>query len=220
MIRVEVRQPKQVQIKTNANVTVSDGGYERGYEAGYEVGNTEGYTKGMEDGFVSGLEDLFLKTIKRFSSNKVIAVESHTFMNCTELVELNIPNLTSIPISMCHNCTKLKQVIFPKITGGVGISAFQLSTSLEYADVGEATSIGAAAFYGCTALHTLIIRGSSVASMGNSNALYNSHIYKGTGYIYVPAALVDNYKAATNWSTFAAQIRAIEDYPEITGGES
>lgn len=40
----------------------------------------------------------------------------------------------------------------------------------------------------------------------------------GTGYIYVPAALVDSYKAATNWSTYADQIRAIEDYPDITGG--
>jgi hypothetical protein len=40
----------------------------------------------------------------------------------------------------------------------------------------------------------------------------------GTGYIYVPATLVDTYKAGTNWSTHADQIRAIEDYPEITGG--
>ena len=39
-----------------------------------------------------------------------------------------------------------------------------------------------------------------------------------TGYIYVPRALVNSYKAATNWSTFASQIRAIEDYPDITGG--
>ena len=35
---------------------------------------------------------------------------------------------------------------------------------------------------------------------------------------YVPTSLVDTYKSATNWSTYAEQIRAIEDYPEITGG--
>lgn len=34
----------------------------------------------------------------------------------------------------------------------------------------------------------------------------------GTGYIYVPRALVDTYKAATNWSTIADQFRALEDY--------
>lgn len=193
---------------------LSDGGYERGYAAGYEEGETEGYAKGVDDGSVSGLEDLFLKTIKRFSSDKVIAVESYTFMNCTELVELNIPNLRSVPISMCQNCAKLKQVIFPKITGGVGISAFQLNNSLEFADVGEATSIGAAAFYNCQSLHTLIIRGSSVAPMGNSNTLYNSLIYKGTGYIYVPDNLVDSYKAAVNWSTYASQIKPISELEE------
>ena len=38
-------------------------------------------------------------------------------------------------------------------------------------------------------------------------------------YIYVPRALVEDYKVATNWSTFADRIRAIEDYPEICGGE-
>ena len=38
---------------------------------------------------------------------------------------------------------------------------------------------------------------------------------KGTGYIYVPRALLNDYKTAENWSTYAAQIRAIEDYPEL-----
>lgn len=42
-------------------------------------------------------------------------------------------------------------------------------------------------------------------------------IASATGYIYVPQSLVDQYKAATNWATYANQIRAIEDYPEITG---
>ena len=37
-------------------------------------------------------------------------------------------------------------------------------------------------------------------------------IASGAGYIYVPAALVDSYKVATNWSTYAAQFRALEDY--------
>ena len=41
---------------------------------------------------------------------------------------------------------------------------------------------------------------------------------KGTGYVYVPASLIETYKTATNWSAFANQFRAIEDYPEICGG--
>ena len=61
---------------------------------------------------------------------------------------------------------------------------------------------------------------STMAKLDNTNTFNSTPIASGTGYIYVPAALVDNYKAATNWSTYANQIRAIEDYPEICGGET
>jgi hypothetical protein len=54
--------------------------------------------------------------------------------------------------------------------------------------------------------------------MSNVNVLQLTKIANGEGYIYVPASMVDSYKSASNWSTYAAQIRAIEDYPEITGG--
>lgn len=36
-------------------------------------------------------------------------------------------------------------------------------------------------------------------------------IQNGTGYIYVPASLVDSYRAATNWTYFSNQISAFED---------
>ena len=42
-------------------------------------------------------------------------------------------------------------------------------------------------------------------------------ISKGTGYIYVPKALVESYQAHEKWSTYSNQFRAIEDYPEICG---
>lgn len=193
---------------------ISNGGYERGYAAGYNEGNAEGYNKGVKDGYDNGAEDLVFRTIKNFSSNKVTEVKTCMFQDCAELIELNIPNLKSVPNNMCQNCTKIKEVIFPKITGGVGISAFQNCPQLEYADVGDATSIGAAAFYADTSLHTLIIRGSAVAPMGNSNALYNTHIYHKRSYVYVPDNLVEQYKTATNWSVYASQIKPISELGE------
>jgi hypothetical protein len=50
-----------------------------------------------------------------------------------------------------------------------------------------------------------------VATFGG-NAFDQSPIKSGTGYIYVPRALVEDYKVATNWSAYASQFRAIEDY--------
>lgn len=67
-------------------------------------------------------------------------------------------------------------------------------------------------FYRCSALTAVIIRSPAVCTMSDSNAFASTPIKSGTGYIYVPAALVDSYKAETNWSTYAAQFRALEDY--------
>lgn len=78
--------------------------------------------------------------------------------------------------------------------------------------------INDADFRQCSALTTVIIRTPAVCTLSTSNAFKETPIESGTGYIYVPAALVDSYKAATNWSVYADQIRAIEDYPDICGG--
>jgi D-alanyl-D-alanine carboxypeptidase len=100
----------------------------------------------------------------------------------------------------------------------IGANAFCDCTALTVVDVPEVTKIDANAFGGCTALEALILRSNTVVTMANANALGNSGIAKGTGFVYVPSALVDSYKAATNWSTYASQFRAIEDYPDICGG--
>lgn len=78
-------------------------------------------------------------------------------------------------------------------------------------DLWAATQIKSNAFFDCDSLATLVIRTSSVCSLGSS-ALAWSVIHNKKGYIYVPRALVDSYKTATNWSTYASQFRALEDY--------
>lgn len=97
---------------------------------------------------------------------------------------------------------------------GVGEYAFYGSASLSKVELKAAASIGESAFEGCASLTMLILRKSDAVVTLCSNALNNSAIANGTGYVYVPAALVDSYKAASGWSTYASQIRAIEDYPE------
>lgn len=76
----------------------------------------------------------------------------------------------------------------------------------------------------CEELNTLILPGNEVPVLGDLDALSYTPIEYGAGYIYVPRALLSDtdatkdYRRATNWSEYASQIRAIEDYPEITGG--
>lgn len=94
-----------------------------------------------------------------------------------------------------YNCTKLKKI------------DFDVLEEMQDAD-----------FYRCSALTAVIIRSPAVCTMSNSSAFKLTPIASGTGYIYVPAALMDQYKAATNWTAYADQIRAIEAYPDICGG--
>lgn len=124
-------------------------------------------------------------------------------------------------------CTALTKATLPYVKS-LTRYAFRNCTSLHTVDLGNTSltrlNINANAFNGASALTTLIIRANVVASLQATTAFTGTLIAKasdgtdGIGCIYVPSSLVDSYKAATNWSTFINQIRAIEDYPEITGG--
>ena len=87
------------------------------------------------------------------------------------------------------------------------------STIIQTAALIGAVSIGSYAFRYDEELKSLILRNpNAVCTLSNKNAFNNSSILNGTGYIYVPSALIEQYKVATNWSTYASQFRALESY--------
>ena len=114
-------------------------------------------------------------------------------------------------------CTKLTSVVLPAVAATDGNSMIDCS-ALTKADFSNLQNIRYSTFYSNKKLVTLIIRTQVVAKLENTSAFKATPIASGTGYVYVPSALVNSYKSATNWSTYADQIRAIEDYPDITGG--
>ena len=147
----------------------------------------------------------------------VTAQDKNHFYGCSSLRHINMPMLVTVAIGMFKG-SALTEVVLPKATT-VEEMSFQDCKSLRVVDLPVATYIDWGAFK-TTALEVLILRTeSSVCQLTQISALEATPVASGTGYIYVPSALVDSYKAATNWSTYAAQIRAIEDYPEICGGE-
>ena len=93
---------------------------------------------------------------------------------------------------------------------------FQQCPNLTTVDLSSDVTICVAAFYNCVNLATIILRSKTVCTAESTSCIGKpSQVY-----VYVPAALVDTYKAATNWSAYADKIRAIEDYPEICGGDA
>lgn len=103
----------------------------------------------------------------------------------------------------------------------IGAFCFDCCTKLTIADFSSAKRIGLAAFDGCSSLIALILRKTDYICILDSGFSHsydddgNNHsctITKGTGYIYVPRALIEDYKIAENWSAYASQFRALEDY--------
>ena len=93
----------------------------------------------------------------------------------------------------------------------IGSYAFYSCIALTTADFPVATSIGSSAFRMCSKLKSLLLRGNNVCTL-NKNVFVSTPISSGTGYIYVPSALIEQYKTANNWSTYASRFRALEDY--------
>lgn len=192
-----------------------------------------------DDESVAIADSILDKTIQSFTSKKLTNLGTYALYNCMRLISITLPEVTSIAGYACRSCIALQTVYapkcstvyiqafygcknlleinFPACTRTVS-SCFHGCSQMKKADFGTALTIAAQSFAYCSALDTLILRGSTVSTLENVSALTSTHIASGTGYIYVPSSLVDSYKAATNWSTYAAQIRAIEDYPDITGG--
>ena len=64
-------------------------------------------------------------------------------------------------------------------------------------------------------LKALILRNTSAVCTLNLSVTFGNTpigLANGGGYIYVPSALIEDYKVATNWATYADRIRAIESY--------
>lgn len=134
------------------------------------------------------------------------------FSGCTSLSDLNVPNLKTIGPNAFFKCSLFVDKVFPKVTR-VEVSGFSFCAALEIVDFPLLTYIGENAFSYASALKAILLRNTeAVCALYNTHAFGNTPINSGTGYIYVPSALIEQYKVATNWSTYAAQFRALEDY--------
>ena len=130
----------------------------------------------------------------------------------SRFVSCDMPIVTNISNSGFRGQAYLKSVTFPSVASS-STDGMRQCSALEYIDLPLVTTIAAGTFYDCTSLNVVVIRTTSkVCSLSNVSAFTNTPIASGTGYVYVPSSRVSGYKSATNWSTYANQIRAIEDY--------
>ena len=148
--------------------------------------------------------------------SSVTSIENYAFENCSSLTSIVLPNVTSIGDYAFRFCKALTSIDLPNVTS-IETYAFTNCTSLTSIDCHNITSISNCSLAACTKLTTVIIRTNKVCTLNSTSTFDDTPIANGTGYIYVPSTLVDSYKAHSKWKTYANQIRAIEDYPDICG---
>lgn len=146
----------------------------------------------------------------------VTKLGQYAFYYWRGLTSVSFPELTNIAAYAFRTCVNLVNVDIPRVTT-LGSACFYGCSSIVTIDLPSVTSIADNVFATASKLATLILRNNSVALLSNINAFSGTKIASGEGYMYVPSSLVDSYKIATNWNAYADQIRAIEDYPDITG---
>ena len=145
------------------------------------------------------------------------SISGYAFSGCTSLSSISCDGaITTLSTGAFLGSTgylmSITSASFPNMALSSNIGQVFGSTSaasacqqLAFCDIGSTTGIGASAFAYCRALETLVLRKTaSVCTLANVSAFLNTPMrgYNGkTGKVYVPSALIESYKTASNWKT-------------------
>ena len=134
------------------------------------------------------------------------------FRDCKNLILTKLPeNLTKLGIECFYSCTKLTLTELPASITDLPYGTFNYCDSItEMTIKGNITSIGAYAFNKTNLSKLVLLNITTIPSL-SSSALNNTPIASKKGYIYVPDALVEDFKVASNWSTYASQIKGVSE---------
>lgn len=175
-----------------------EGDYERGYADGYEKGD-------------SNMDGILTRRATTISNDRITYLGIEVFRNYDSLAVADFPNVTSTGVNVFYACYALHTVNLPSLIS-INSNMFAYSSLLKRLNFPSVESISGGAFSSCSRLVTLILRkADAVCTLENVSAFSGTPIAKSTGFVYVPDDLVEQYKAATNWSTYANQIKPISE---------
>lgn len=150
------------------------------------------------------------------------------FSNIPGLTRIKFPNVTTvggkyglegtaitqIGYEDLENCTEFRGwlygdkritvAVLPSVTSNPSYS-FQLAKITDAVDFTEVKSIANQSWASTTQPPIMILRGDTVVTLGTNNCLPG-----GITTIYVPQALIESYKSATNWSLHHEMFAPIE----------
>ena len=137
--------------------------------------------------------------------NSVTTIGGRAFLDCHSLTSVTIPDsVTTIGDYAFSDCYSLTSVTIGDSVTTIGEYAFYICSNLTSVTIGNSvTTIGDAAFCYCGSLTSVYCEATTPPTLGD-NTVFDENA--SGRKIYVPAASVDDYKSAENWSEYAADI--------------
>lgn len=123
--------------------------------------------------------------------------------------------LTAIPNYCFNNDVLLEEITIPSTVVTLGTSAFYECLSLKHLEFGELTSVGQNCFNYCSSLKTIVFHAETPPTAGATPFGNCTSLEK----IYVPYSedhsILNAYKVATNWTTYASKIFELDENGNI-----
>ena len=172
----------------------------------------------LPDGITSIAQNAFYSCGKLSLSQLptgLVTIGNSGFYYCSMLRLTNLPStLTSIGANAFQYCSNIKITQIPSGVTKIQAVSFNGCSSIEsLAFAGDITEIGQRSFENCSACMVYDFRNNTgVPTLANSNVFIGIN---SNAKIVVPDALVDSWKAAARWDTYASYIIGVTDFESL-----
>lgn len=136
----------------------------------------------------------------------VTSIATNGVYGCSALTSFNLPKVKTIADNVFNGCSALTSAVLPSVTS-IGSYAFRYCHKMTVVDLAVIPNLAANCLNQCNLFATLILRKSdTIVTLASTSAFGNTPFAAGKsgGKVYVPSALIETYKTATNWATLVA----------------